>query len=103
MCLGGVFKDLHTVLGSDCADSVHVEGVAIEVNRHDGGRAIRDLRFDGGRIKRVVVQVHVGEDRSCSSQGHGVSRGRESERRNNDFVAGTDARSQQAEVQAGGA
>lgn len=76
------------MLGSERANGIDVEGVAIEVDRHDRRRAVGNLRLNRGRIQRVVIRVNIGKDWRGSGQSDRVGRGCEGEGRNNDFVAG---------------
>ena len=83
---------------SSCAatqrERVHVRGDVLEVDRHDRGRAFRDLRRDVARIEREGF-VHFGEHDVGAHRDHGADCRDERECGHDDLVARTDAQRSQ--------
>ena len=98
MGLGGVLEEHEAALVGDRLERVHGRGVAVEMNGHDGARALSDRCFDGCRRQRERQRVDVGEHRGGACDGHGVGGGREGEGGDDDFVARSDSAGQKAQV-----
>ena len=93
-------KSVDAALLGECAELATCRRVPVEVHRHDAHGAFGDARLDGVGPRREVVGLDVGEHRRRAGEGDRVRRRGEGERRHDDLVAGADAGSEQAEVEA---
>lgn len=100
--LGTILEDLETVLCGDRDNFGHVSRETIEVHRHDRGGLVGNRGLDGSRVEGKRDRVDVSEHRLGAGQGYRVAGSGESEGRDDDLVALTDARGQQANVEGRG-
>ena len=100
--LGGVLEDHEAALVGDCLERVHGSGMAVEVDGHDGPRALRDRGFNGGRGQCEGERVDVGEHGGRARDGDRVGGGREGEGGDDDLVARSDPGGEQTQVQSRG-
>src|SRR5690606_36006315 len=93
-----IFIDRKAVLLCNDLDLVDHERMPVQVNRHDALRAGRDRRAHRCGIEREVIRFDIREYGCCTGECDGVSRRRECERGNDDFVAWTHSRCEKAEM-----
>jgi hypothetical protein len=94
--LRGVLDDRNRA--AHVEQSRHVAGVAGVVNRHHRARPAAERGLDLLEID-VAVRVHVDERQLGASQGEGVGRRHERERRHDHRVAGSDAEEERRHLQ----
>ena len=94
--LAGVLDHRQPAPLGDGVDRVHLAGHAVDVDRHDGPRAVGDAALDRGRVHRKRGRVGVGEHRQRLVRQDRVVGGDEREGRADDLVARIDARDVQA-------
>ena len=108
--LGGVLDQGHAVVaGRRRAIGVEVGALAEEVDEHHGLWQVMAAGAAGQR-RRQEIRVHipglafaVEEGGMAAQVDHGVGAGGESQRRNQDLIAGADAGQQQGQVEGCGA
>jgi hypothetical protein len=101
--VSGVFDQGKVVAVREGAEPLHVDHLAVEVNRNHGLGARRDGGFDSVRVEQAGGGVDVGEDRGGTGVQHGVRGSDERHRGRDDFVSGADAEGEQSQVQPVGA
>ena len=99
----GVLDELEPVALGQRDEGVHVRRQPDLVHGHDRLRALGDRALGRRGVEVVGQRVDVGEDRRRAALPDGVGRGDEGQRRDDDLVAGADARDVEREVQRGGA
>ena len=97
--LGVVFDDLESVPGRDFHDGIHVGGLAVEMNRHDGFGSRGNRRFNPRRIHVVSGRIDFHGNGSGPRVCDGKPGGDEGVRRDDDLVASADAVGTQDQVQ----
>ena len=85
--VGRIFNDHDTVVLGNVMDSVHVGGLAGEMDDHDGLGVGGDGRFDAARVQVAGFGLHIGKDRSRAAVQGAVGARGETERRCDDLVA----------------
>jgi len=88
--LGGVFHQREIVFAANRQNRVHVERVAVEMDRHDRFGARRDGALDQLRVQveRCVIGIH--KDRPGAHVGNGPARRDERAGGGDDLIPGTD-------------
>lgn len=99
----GVFNDYEVVPGGEVAKAMHVRGNAEGVDYEDGAGSRGQRAFNCGGCEVESDRVDVGEDGCGANVKDGVGYGDEGERGDDDFIAFSDAESEQGHVQACGA
>jgi len=108
--LGGVFDDLEVVLLGKLQDRVHVHGMAVDVDRHDGlelAVALLYLRFDFGadlaHVHAPGAGVAVHKDRDAAVVDDRLGAGDDGEGRHDDLVARPEAEAGDGRLEGRGA
>jgi hypothetical protein len=99
--LARVLDHVQAVAPGDCAQGIHVRGLAVQVHRNDRSRPFRDGCTDAVGIERVGLRIDVDEHGSCTDMGDGKDRGDERVRRGYDFVTRADVERSKGELQRG--
>lgn len=73
---------------ADINDGVHIAGVSIEVDEHDGFGALGDGGFYFVGVYIEIEGIDIDEDGCCADVGDGPGGCGEGEGGGNDFVAG---------------
>ena len=95
--MGRIFDHGNAIRLGDIENRVHVGTLAEEMHRHDRLRPTRDLLFDFVSIDVVRQRVDIREHGRRPESGHGAGRGKERERRHDDFIAGADIESREGQ------
>ena len=85
-----VFDDDQPVLHGELVDWIHVSGLSVQVNRHDGASTGRNSRRDKRRINIEGFDVRLHWHRRSTALAHREPGGNEGIGRNNDLIAWAD-------------
>ena len=99
MGLAGVLDDREPVSTADGDHGVHIGGLAVEVDGHDGLRPRRDGSLDPRGVDGVANRVDVHEHRPGPTESDGLHRSEERVGNGDHLVAGANAHGPKRQVQ----
>jgi hypothetical protein len=97
--LRGIFDDDEAMTARDRQDRIHVSHRSMEMDRHDRLGARRDRALDPRRIHGPAIGIDIDKDRRGAAIEDGGGRRDEGQRNGDDLIAGSDAGSEQRQVQ----
>ena len=101
--LGRVFDQGDIVFLTNRKQRVHIAGVAVEMNRHEGFGARGDGLFDALGVDAAGLVVDININRTGTDVGNGPACGNKGLGRGNNFIARTDVKNAQSDMERGGA
>ena len=102
MGLRGVFDDHQLVTSRDLENRIHVGALTIEMHQQNSARALGNGGFDLAYVDVEGGGVDIHEYRGCADVTDGRDGGIKRERNGDHFIAWSDARGQQSQMQGAG-